>query len=137
VIDYARPFKQIGKQMRLDEDEVIPEEHWESHERVIILRDKVFAHVDTDKFKDNDAGQVHNKLIVEKHNGRISPRMRRATLSRENIQEMSPLLSHLTTHCADTFTEILNKYSGAFPEGAEVAQVDVLSQEEIPLFTEV
>jgi len=49
---YSRPFKQ-RKQVRISE-ELVPSEYMEEHSYLIGLRDKMFAHVDTDGLADKN-----------------------------------------------------------------------------------
>jgi hypothetical protein len=61
VVLYARPFKQ-RKPVRLIE-EMVPKELKSTHDFLIRLRDKMFAHVDTDGPTENGDNQL-NKVTI-------------------------------------------------------------------------
>jgi hypothetical protein len=52
---YGRPFKQRGAEVRLPED-IVPAEYKKTHDALINMRDKIYAHTDIDgpKTSDND-----------------------------------------------------------------------------------
>ena len=58
---YGRPFKQ-RKQVRISED-IVPQEYLEEHGFLLDLRDKTFAHVDTDGLPEKDINQLSSILI--------------------------------------------------------------------------
>jgi hypothetical protein len=65
---YGRPFKQ-RKQIRVPE-ELVPSEYAEEHRLLIGLRDKLFAHIDTDGLPDCDISHL-TKILVRVDGGRV------------------------------------------------------------------
>src|SRR3989338_9949989 len=64
VVLYSRPFKQ-RKVVRLIE-KMVPKELKATHDFLILLRDKMFAHADTDGPAENDGNQLNKVTITVK-----------------------------------------------------------------------
>ncbi len=63
---YGRPFKQ-RKEVRISE-ELVPHEYSEEHSFLIVLRDKMFAHVDTDDLSEQKIENL-SKILLRVQNG--------------------------------------------------------------------
>ena len=63
---YGRPFKQRSP-LRVSE-ELVPREYSEQHSFLIALRDKMFAHVDTDGLSEHNINNL-NKILLQVQNG--------------------------------------------------------------------
>jgi len=63
---YGRPFKQRNK-VRISED-IVPQEYLTEHRLLLDLRDKMFAHIDTDGLPEKDIIQLSKILIKVRNN---------------------------------------------------------------------
>ena len=130
AIDLIRPFKQDGKQMRLDRA-LIPAEHLEIFKHFENLRDKAFAHVDSTVFTD-DGGR--NRVLVKSHANGFAPIMNRATLNKEQIRMVIPLLNWLLDYSSSEFTKIVNKFLCDGPIKGTIFEVNIDSDDDLPLY---
>jgi len=132
AIDFIRPFKQKGKQMRLDKT-IIPPEFLPVFSHFEMLRDKCFAHIDSDAFTD-DKGE-RNQVLVRCYADGFAPVMRRAVINPTQIRTLIPLLSWLSNYCTEKFTELVNDYpTGSSVGEGDLYEVDIDSDAELPLF---
>ena len=66
---YGRPFKQQRTEAKLS-DEIIPPEFKETHKGLILMRDKIYAHIDADGPKTAN-NEIMNKIAVRINNGAV------------------------------------------------------------------
>lgn len=133
AIDFIRPFKQQGRQMRLDKS-VIPEQYVPIFDHFEMLRDQCFAHIDSNNFTNEE--RERNQVLIKSFADGLAPVMRRATITQEQINSLIPLLSWLSKYCVNKFTEIFNEYpTGLSSQEGELYEVDIDSDDVLPLYS--
>lgn len=115
VVLYSRPFKQ-RKVVRLIE-KMVPKEFKSTHDFVILLRDKMFAHADTDG-PDYDGNQL-NKVIITVKGDLVEFGFSYLQLRPEEIKRVKDLSCALAKKCAFHGEKIWNRHMRQFsePEG--------------------
>ncbi|WP_411845559.1 hypothetical protein AAFN60_18150 [Roseibacillus persicicus] len=133
AIDFIRPFKQQGRQMRLDKS-VIPDRFRAVFEHFETLRDKCFAHIDSNAFTDEEGER--NQVLIRQFADGFAPFMRRAAITPSQIEALIPLVSWLSEYSSEKFTDLINEFpTGSTPKEGELYEVDIDSEDELPLFT--
>jgi hypothetical protein len=133
AIDFIRPFKQQGPQMRLDK-EIIPDEFRPIFDYFELLRDKSFAHIDSNDFTGEDGER--NQVLLRSYDDGFAPFLRRAAVTAEQAKALVPLLAWLSNYSMEKFTGIINEYPvSETPFGNFLYEVDIDRAEELPLYT--
>ncbi len=116
---YGRPFKQRNP-FRLNEA-LVPAELKSTHDSAIKLRDKIFAHIDTDNdgVRD-DSGDLLGKMVIMRTEDSFLCTMTSIMPRSGGIDEIANLATHVRTNCQGELQKIWRQYSGAvetFPKG--------------------
>ena len=116
---YGRPFKQRAP-FRLP-DAIVPEQLKSRHDSAIKLRDKIFAHIDTDNdaIRD-DSGDLLGKMVIMRTEGSFLCTMSSIMPRSGGIDEIATLAMQVRTNCQTELQIIWRQFSGAvesFPEG--------------------
>lgn len=116
VVLYSRPFKQ-RKVVRLIE-KMVPKELKATHDFLILLRDKMFAHADTDGPAENDGNQL-NKVTITVKGDLVAAGFSYLKLRTEEIKRVKDLSCALAKKCAFHGDKIWNRRMRRFsePEG--------------------
>jgi hypothetical protein len=102
---YGRPFKQ-RRHVRIP-DELVPTEYLEEHELLLDLRDKMFAHVDTDGLPDQDVESL-SKILLRVRGGTAVAGMASLLPSGFQYQRIGELCDHLHSTCDTRSQDILH-----------------------------
>jgi len=135
VIELARPFKQSGRKMRFPV-EIVPEEFQLHLKKILTIRDKFFAHVDVDDFKNDKIGNF-NKVLIEKYRDGIAPVFSYASIAKEDVFDWLPLIQWLIKFSSAIFTELFNLYPCPKPTGQTRYEIDVITKKDRPLYVKM
>jgi len=110
---YGRPFKQ-RKRIRISE-ELVPSEYMEEHSHLIGLRDKMFAHVDTDGLADKNIQHL-SKIWLGYRDGGFRAGMASLFPIGFHFERTKDLCNYLHEICESKAQEILiNALDGTRP----------------------
>lgn len=116
---YGRPFKQRAP-FRLT-DTLVPGQLKSTHDSAIKLRDKIFAHIDTDNDAvRDDSGDLLGKMVIMRTADSFLCTMTSIMPRSGGIDEIAALATQVRTNCQSELQKIWRQYSGAvetFPEG--------------------
>lgn len=116
IVLYGRPFKQRRK-MRLIE-RMVPDELKETHDFLILLRDKMFAHADSDLTGD-DNGESLNKVTIKSFNSKLTAGVTFLWLRRETMEKARSLCAVMRRKAVYQADKIWQRHSNrcAVPDG--------------------
>jgi hypothetical protein len=110
---YGRPFRQ-RKPVRLSED-LVPAQYSEIHNYLITLRDKLFAHVDTDG-RDKWSTKYLSKIILGYRDGGFKAGMAQLFSDGFQFDKVKELCDHLYDVCWEkSETILLDALDGTIP----------------------
>ena len=107
AVIYARPFKQ-RKNIRL-EKYLVPNSLISTHNLLILTRDKVFAHTDTDGLR-YDGNSIVNEISLSVRDGRINASMLALLFRDTEISNIRMLTNKLAEKCSYYADKIWTKY---------------------------
>ena len=116
AVIYGRPFKQ-KKNIRLPEL-MIPKELQSTHEFLLLIRDKVFAHTDIDGPR-YDEDFLANEIVVDARAGRVEYSLTTLAFRDTEIKKIRRLSRILAEKSGYHAEKLWNKYIGKrpFPDG--------------------
>lgn len=111
---YAKPFKQqrdknLQVGLRLSDD-VVPSGMKDTHQSILDLRDKMFAHTDLGSLRD-DTGEALNALAIHIHGRKAIFGLRFILPNAEGISKFEELLNVLIEKSDYRYTKIWNRWS--------------------------
>lgn len=110
---YGRPFKQ-RKRVRISED-IVPSKYMEEHGFLIDLRNKMFAHVDTDGLPEKDIGQL-SKILIRIEDGHAQAGMASLLPIGFRYERIRDLCQFLYDTCNRKSEEtLINAMDGDYP----------------------
>lgn len=120
---YGRPFKQ-RKNVRISE-ELVPSRYAEEHKFLIGLRDKLFAHADTDGLADENIDCL-TKILLRASGGGLVPAMAGHLPIGLRYQEIRDLCMLLAQACHEKAQEILiDAMDGRCPPANLTYEIDL------------
>jgi hypothetical protein len=122
VVTYARPFKQ-RRPVKLPK-EVVPRKLEGTHNFILLLRDKMFAHADTDG-PGADEGLQTNRVLMTMKGGDITWASSFLWLKDTQMQEVRELSQILSTKCDYHARKIWNRYSRKMQVGDGKYEINI------------
>jgi hypothetical protein len=113
---YARPFKHEQKTRRID-TAMVPPEFASVHDRLLDMRDRIFAHHDKDcRITDQDTGVDLFQLVVVVSGGRMRPGVQLVFPTPRQVGKVTTLCDRLYRACMGKAEEALIRCIGVVPD---------------------
>ena len=127
AILYARPFKQ-RKNIKLPQD-IIPAKYKKTHDFLILMRDKVVAHTDTEELM-YDENNRFNDVVLDIENGYpVNGRLKTVGVKMKEIKKVKDLCEILREKCKYHSGKIWDRYmkNHKIPDGDYRVNIDRVS----------